>query len=104
MSMTIERALRATAGTTLALAGWAAVMLALPFLGPSGRQLAVVGDPASAVRAIRAAGGEIVEVRSGATLARSDRPGFAASLYAAGAALVVEGRLGAGCGAAKAGA
>ena len=31
-------------------------------------------------------------------------PGFAAALYAAGAALVLEGRIGAGCGPASAGA
>ena len=115
---------------TLALAGWAAIMLAMPFLGPSGRQVAVVGDPSAAVRAIARAGGEIVEVRRGAVigdpgramsailaaggrivevrgravLARSSDPGFAASLYRAGAALVLEGRVGAGCGSAKAGA
>ena len=36
----------------LALAGWAAIMLAMPFLGPAGREVAVVGDMHAAVRAV----------------------------------------------------
>jgi len=79
----------------LALAGWAAVMLALPFLGPAGRQVAVVGDPSAAVRAVARAGGEIVEIRRSAVIARASP----AALYRAGAWLVVEGRLAGGCGA-----
>lgn len=104
MSMIIERVLRTGGAAALALAGWGTVMLALPFVGPTGRQVAVVGDSGAAVRSVLAAGGRVVEVRSGATLARSDRPGFAAALYRAGAPLVLEGRLASGCGAAKAGA
>jgi hypothetical protein len=104
MSTIIERALRAAGGASLAVAGWAAVMLALPFIGPPGRQLAVVGDPARTVPAILAAGGRIIEVRGRAVLARSPRAGFAAALYGAGVGLVLEGRVGAGCGAARAGA
>jgi hypothetical protein len=84
----------------LALAGWAAIMIALPFLGPSGRQVAVVGDSDRAVRLIAAAGGQVVEVRRGAVLARADP----AALYRAGAWLVVEGRLAAGCAGARVGA
>ena len=103
--MIIKRAGRWAAAAALALTGWAAVMVALPFVGPAGRQVAVVGDPSRSVAAVLAAGGRIVEVRGRAVLARSDRPGFAADLYAAGAALVLEGRLGTGCaGSAKAGA
>lgn len=104
MSTIIERMARAGAAALLALCGWAAVMLALPFVGPAGRQMAVVGDRSEAVRAVLAAGGSVVEMKSGAVLARSDRPGFAAALYAAGAALVLEGRLGAGCGGSRVGA
>jgi hypothetical protein len=104
MSTIIERALRTAAAVGLALGSWAAVMLALPFLGPPGRQVAVVGDPSHAVSAVLAAGGEIVEVKGRVVLARSTDPGFAAALYGAGAPLVLEGRIGAGCGSAKAGA
>lgn len=77
----------------LALLAWFGILVAMPFIGPSGRQVAVVGDPASAVRIINAAGGQIVEFRKGAVLARA-RPG---ALYRAGARLVVEGRIAAGC-------
>lgn len=94
---TIIRALRWGGAAALVLAAWALVMVALPFLGPSGRQVAVVGDTASAFRTVAAAGGQIVEARRGAVLARSDRPGFARRLYRAGAPLVLEGRIAAGC-------
>jgi hypothetical protein len=94
---TIIRALRWTGAAALVLAAWALVMLAMPFLGPSGRQVAVVGDTARAFRTIAEAGGQIVEARRGAVLARSDRPSFVRRLYRAGAPLVLEGRIAAGC-------
>lgn len=94
---TIIRAARWLGGAALVLAAWALVMVAIPFLGPSGRQVAVVGDSAGAVRAVAAAGGRVIEARRGAILARSDRPGFVRRLYRAGAPLVLEGRIAAGC-------
>ena len=93
----IERGLRALAYTALVLSTIAAIMVALPFVGPAGRQVAVVGEGAAAVRAVLAAGGTVVEIRDRAVLARSDRPDFAAALYREGASLVLEGRLAAGC-------
>ncbi|MEZ0244532.1 MAG: hypothetical protein ACAH11_14250 [Sphingomonas sp.] len=81
----------------LVLAAWLLILLAMPFVGPSGRDVAVVGDTAQAIAAIRTAGGSVVDIRKGAVLARSDRPGFAAALYHGGAHLVIEGRIGAGC-------
>lgn len=77
----------------LALVAWLAILLAMPFVGPSGRQVAVVGDTARALRIIAAADGRVVEVRDGAVLAYASP----AALYRAGAWLVVEGRLAAGC-------
>ena len=103
MTITI-RLLRTAGALVLVLAGWAGVMLVLPFVGPAGRQVAVVGPQSVAVRSVVAAGGRVVEVRSGVVLARSDRRGFAAALYRAGAPLVLEGRLAAGCLSANAGA
>lgn len=94
---TIIKAARWAGAAALVLAGWALVMVVMPFLGPSGRQVAVVGDSASALRTIAAAGGQVVEARRGAVLARSGRPGFAGRLYRAGAPLVLEGRIAAGC-------
>lgn len=103
MSTITSRIARGIALVALVLGLWTLVLVAMPFVGPAGRQVAVVADGATAVRIIVAAGGRVVEVRHGATLARSDRPGFARALYAAGAPLVIEGRIGAGC-FAKAGA
>ncbi|HEX8380069.1 MAG TPA: hypothetical protein VF619_05930 [Allosphingosinicella sp.] len=96
MSTTISL-LRWAGGAVLALAAWAAAMVAIPFLGAEGRPVSVVGDRAAAIRAVAAADGRIVEVRGRAVIARSDRPGFAGRLYRAGAPLVIEARIGAGC-------
>jgi len=93
--------IRRIGAVAIVLLGWATVMVAMPFVGPEGRQVAVVGDASRAVRAIRAAGGTVIEIRGRAVLARADP----AALYAAGASLVVEGRLAGGCaGVGKAGA
>lgn len=97
MPTTIKRVLRWCGLATLVLGIWAAIMVAMPFVGPSGRQVAVVGDSATAVRAITQAGGSVVEVRRGATLAISSDPAFPKQLYASGARLVLEGRVAAGC-------
>lgn len=93
----IIKAARWLGGAALVLASWALAMVAMPFLGPAGRQVAVVGGRAEVFRIIAAADGRVVEARSGALLARSDRPGFARRLYRAGAPLVLEGRIAAGC-------
>jgi hypothetical protein len=97
MSTIIERLARASAAAGLVAGAWTLVMLALPFVGPSGRQVALVGDQAASIRAILAAGGTVVEARGRAVIARSDRPDFAAALYRNGARLVLEGRIAAGC-------
>ncbi len=96
MSTTIDWILRPAATVALILGVWTAVMLVMPLVGPSGRLVAVVGDGPGAVRRVVAAGGRVVDMRSGVTLARGG-PGFAGNLYRAGAPLVVEGRIAAGC-------
>jgi hypothetical protein len=93
MSTTIKRVGRGLLYAALALLCWLAIMVAMPFVGPAGRQVAVVGDPNRAIRIIAAAGGEVVEVRRGAVIARASP----AALYRAGAWLVIEGRIAAGC-------
>lgn len=97
MSTITRRILRFVARTAAALTGWAILLLAMPLVGPSGREVAVIGDREHAIRAITAAGGQIVSLRDRVTLARSSHPGFAAALYRRGAPLVLEGRIGAGC-------
>lgn len=93
----LHRVLRWGGYAGLALGGWAAIMLILPFVGPSGRLAAIPGERGTAIRAVVAAGGAVVEVRDGVVLARSGEAGFAGRLYRAGAPLVLEGRIAAGC-------
>ena len=95
--MTINDCARNAARAALVLAAWTLVMAVLPLFGPAGRQVAVVGDANRAVGVILDAGGVVVAVKRGAVIARSERPGFAHALYAAGAPLVVEARIAAGC-------
>lgn len=94
--MIIDRTFRFCGGIALVLAGWTAVMLVMPLVGPAGRMVAVLGDGPDALRQVAAAGGRLVDIRGGVTLARGG-PGFAANLYRAGAPLVLEGRIAAGC-------
>lgn len=91
--MTIESAAARAGLVALPLLAWTAILLALPFIGEDGRDVVVVGP----VQAIVASGGRIVEVRRGAVIARGAEPGFAARLYARGAHLVFESRVGTGC-------
>lgn len=95
MSTTIEAGLRWAGWAILVLAAWSLVMLALPFVG-TGRTLAVVGQGPALQARLAAADARIVEVRDGAILVRG-KPGLARRLYAAGAPLVLEGRIAAGC-------
>ena len=95
--MTIDRSIGGwVIGAALVLCAWAAMMLAMPFVGPPGRLVAVLGDDPRTIVAIVTAGGRVVEVKQGVTLARGG-PGFARSLYRQGAPLVLEGRIAAGC-------
>lgn len=89
---------RTLIGAVIALAAWAAIMLAMPLIGPSGRQVAVVGDTGTALRIIADAGGRVVAVRKNAVLAvANDNHDFVWRLYRNGAPLVIEGRIAAAC-------
>ncbi len=95
--MTIERRIgRFAGGAALVLGAWAVIMLAMPMIGPAGRLVAVIGDDPRTIVSIVAAGGRVVEVKRGVTLARGG-PGFARALYRQGAPLVLEGRIAGGC-------
>ena len=95
--MTIDRPIvRWLGGAAAALGGWAAIMLAMPFVGPPDRLVAIWGDDPATIALVVASGGRIVEVKEGVTLARGGG-GFAQSLYRHGAPLVLEGRIAAGC-------
>lgn len=88
---------RTLIGACIALLAWMAIMLGMPFVGPAGRQVAVVGNEKEAIDSIIAAGGQIVAVRRNAVLAQSSNSGFVWALYRHGAPLVIEGRIAAAC-------
>ena len=89
---------RTLTGAVIALIAWAAIMLVLPFVGPSGRQVAVVGNTGKALRTISDTGGRVVAVRKNAVIAvATDDRGFVWRLYRNGAPLVIEGRIAAAC-------
>lgn len=93
----IRRMTRWAGLAMIVLSIWACIMIAMPFVGPSGRQVAVVGNVGNAITAVHAAGGRVINVRKGATIAKSDDPDFPKKLYQAGAVLVLEARLAGGC-------
>jgi hypothetical protein len=88
---------RAPALIALALAGLAALQVALPFVAGGERALTIAGDPAAAAHAVAAAGGRIIAVRGRALMTQSNRPGYVAALYRAGAPLVLLARAPGGC-------
>lgn len=97
MSTTTRPLLRWALRAGLVLGLWAAFMLAMPFVGPDGRLIAVVGDPHRSVLAVLKAGGRIMAIRGRVVLTSSDRPGYPRRLYAAGAGILIEGRIAQTC-------
>jgi hypothetical protein len=81
----------------LVAVGWLAVVLALTFVSPPGRAMAVIGPPSLTFAAIGKANGRIVSASDYVTIARSDDAGFVAHLYAAGALLVLDAEQAGGC-------
>ncbi|MEA2928576.1 MAG: hypothetical protein QOG38_1004, partial [Hyphomicrobiales bacterium] len=77
--------------------GWLAVVLALTFVSPPGKAMAVIGPPSLTFAAISKANGRIVSASDYVTIARSDDAGFVAHLYAAGALLVLDAEQAGGC-------
>jgi len=89
---------RTLSGAIIALLAWTAIMLAMPFVGPAGRQVAVVGNTGRALTTIADAGGRVVAVRKNAVIAvAGNGHGFVWRLYRKGAPLVIEGRIAAAC-------
>ena len=97
MSTTIRQVRRWALRAALVLGAWAGIMLAMPFVGPQGRLIAIVGDPHRAVLAVLRSGGKVMAVRGRVVLTSSDRPGYPITLYRAGAGLLIEGRIAQSC-------
>jgi hypothetical protein len=85
-------------GVPLVFAAWVVSMLAVTLFASAGVPVAVVarGGASSALAAVVAADGDILQVRGDAVIAVSDDAGFVARLYRAGALAVVQAQ--GGCG------
>jgi len=104
--MTIEANARATPLPTWIAAigcvavvavGWLAVVLALTFVSPPGKAMAIIGPPSLTFAAVSKANGRVVSASDYVTIARSDDADFVAHLYAAGALLVLDAEQAGGC-------
>lgn len=90
--------LRRIAGAiALVACGWLVVVIALTFVSPPGKSMAIVGPSAQAMAVIAKANGRILASGDYVTIARSDESGFVTRLYAAGALLVLDAEQAGGC-------
>ena len=88
---------RIAGAIALVAAGWLAVVVAFTFGSPPGKSMAMVGPASQALAIIAKANGRILASNNYFTIARSDDAGFVASLYAAGALLVLDAEQAGGC-------
>ncbi len=84
-------------GVTLILAVWTAVLAGMAFFSAPGSNVAVFTSPGHAAETAVQAGGSLEEFSSMIAITRSDAPGFVGRLYGAGAFLVIDARVVAGC-------
>ena len=76
---------------------WLAVVVALTFGSAPGKSMAIIGPPSQALAVVAKANGRILASNNYLTIARSDDAGFVASLYTAGALLVLDAEQAGGC-------
>ena len=88
---------RIAGAIALVVAGWLAVIVALTLGSAPGKSMAIIGPPSQALAVIAKANGRILAATDYFTIARSDDAGFVASLYAAGALLVLDAEQAGGC-------
>jgi len=88
---------RIAGAIVLVVIGWFAVIVALTFGSAPGKSMAIIGPPSQALAVIAKANGRILASNTYFTIARSDDAGFVASLYAAGALLVLDAEQAGGC-------
>lgn len=85
------------AAAGVVLLAWTALVAASAFATSPGTSVAIFAPPGSALAAVTAADGRLVDVGTFVAIARFDDPGFVARLYAAGALLVLDARMAGGC-------
>src|SRR5436190_16460435 len=88
---------RIAGAIALVVFGWFAVVVALTFGSAPGKPMAIFGPPSQTLTVIAKANGRILASNDYFTIARSDDAGFVASLYAAGALLVLDAEQAGGC-------
>lgn len=77
--------------------GWLTLVLALTFISPPGKSMAIIGPTSQALRAVSQTNGRVLSASGYVTIARSDDADFVAQLYAAGALLVLDAEQVGGC-------
>ena len=88
---------RIAGAIALVVFGWIAVVVALTFGSAPGKSMAIIGPPSQTLAVIAKANGRILASNDYFTIARSDDASFVASLYAAGALLVLDAEQAGGC-------
>ena len=88
---------RIAGAIALVVFGWLAVVVASTFGSAPGKSMAIIGPPSQTLAVIAKANGRILASNDYFTIARSDDAGFVASLYAAGALLVLDAEQAGGC-------
>jgi hypothetical protein len=84
-------------GAVLVLAAWTGILAGMAFFSAPGSNVAVFTSPGRAAETAVRAGGSLEEFSSMIAITRSDEPGFVVRLYGAGALLVIDARVVAGC-------
>jgi hypothetical protein len=81
----------------LVLALWTGIAAAATFAARPGAAVAIFAPSRSAIAAVVAAGGRILDAGPYMVVARFEQPGFVGKLYAAGALLVLDAENSGGC-------
>ena len=84
-------------GAVIVLVLWTGALAGMALFSAPGANVAVFTVPGRAAETAVAAGGSLEEFSSMIAITRSDEPGFVGRLYGAGAFLVIDARVVAGC-------
>lgn len=85
------------AAAVAVLAVWVVILAGMAFFSAPGSSVAIFTAPGQAAQTAVAAGGSLEEFSSMVAITRSDDPQFVSRLYGAGAFLVIDARVLAGC-------